>query len=581
MNRAAVWVSVLVLALLSVIPISRTLAESFMERTDTYTPLSTRLELHTQNGTSGEPHFSLRWYDEAFVHGPPRPVEETTTQETPATRPVSARWKLLGNSVAIAGIAAIVALLLGVPYALLLARTDAPLSGVLGALYAAPLVLPPLLVAFAWTFLPGFAPPPKFVADDPAAWGGVASGLRAGFLLGLCYFPLVVLFARRALSQMPASLEEAARLAGGPWLALRRVTLPLASPGILVGGLFVFLFALNDFSLVDYLNFVRPNADRISVYPYESFTAWTKSQGESGATALGAPLALVGVLLLFGIQRVIGRGSRSTVTGDYRAPTPWSLGAWRWPATIAAAVVLLVAAGFPVVGLALKAGGLDGYRRVWQDYVGPETSSNEVLWTLWFCLGAAVLCLPVAFVLGHHAARTGKLRWLALAILPLALPPIFLGAGYLKILNGPAFTIGGGNPFLDSDSPRLGSMFLLVAKYVPFAIVALWAAFLEIDPRLEEAAACAGVRPLDRVLGILAPLAKPALALSFLLVFVLCLREIDTIVLLSSDTIMRRIYTMVHYQRDAEVAALCVILVLIEAIPFAAFALLTPRRAAA
>jgi iron(III) transport system permease protein len=565
MNRAAVWVCVLVLALVSVIPISRTVAESFMERPD----------------PAGPAHATLRWYDEAFVHGPPRPAEETTTQETPATRPVSARWKLLGNSVVIAGIAAVVALLLGVPYALLLARTDAPLRGLLGSLYAAPLVLPPLLVAFAWTFLPGFAPPPKFVADDPASWSGVASGLRAGFLLGLCYYPLVVLFARRAMSQIPASLEEAARLAGGPWLALRRVTLPLASPGVLVGALFVFLFSLNDFSLVDYLNFVRPNADRISVYPYESFTAWTKNQGESVATALGAPLALVGVALLFGIQRVIGRGSRATVTGDYRAPTPWRLGAWRWPATIAAGVVLLVAAGFPVVGLAMKAGGVDGYRRVWQDYVGPATSSKEVLWTLWFCVGAAVLCLPLAFVLGHHAARTGKLRWLALSILPLALPPIFLGAGYLRVLNADAFSFDGRNPFLDQDGPRLGSMLLCVAKYVPFAIVALWATFLEIDPRLEEAAACAGVKPLDRVLGVLAPLAKPAIVLGVLLVFVLCLREIDTIVLLSSDTLMRRIYTMVHYQRDAQVAALCVILVLIEAIPFAAFALLTPRRATA
>ncbi len=563
MNRAAVWISVLVLLLVSVVPISRTLAESFVERPD----------------GGGPAHASLRWYDEAFVSGPNRPADEATTQETPATRPVSARWRLLGNSVGIAGIAALVALLLGVPYALLIARTDAPLLGILGSLYAAPMVLPPLLVAFAWTFLPGFAPPPKLVADDPASWGGVAAGLRAGFLLGLCHFPLVVLFARRAFAQIPASLEEAARLAGGPSAALRRVTLPLASPGILVGALFTFLFALNDFSLVDYLNFVRPTADRISVYPYESFTAWTKSQGESVATALGAPLALVGVALLFGIHRTIGRGPRASVTGGHRVATPWRLGAWRWPATAAAAVLLLVAAGFPVAGLAAKAGGLDAYRGVWQRYVGPDTPSKDVLWTLWFAVGAAVLCLPLGFALGHHAARTGKLRFLALSILPLALPPIFLGAGWLKF--APALTLDGRNPFLDPDGPRLGSMFLCVAKYVPFAIVAMWAAFLEIDPRLEEAAACAGVKPLDRMLGVLAPLAAPAAALAFVLVFVLCLREVDTIVLLSSDTVMRRIYTMVHYQRDAEVAALCVILVVFEAIPFAAFALLMPRRATA
>jgi iron(III) transport system permease protein len=560
MNRAAVLLSVLVLALVSVLPMSRTLVESFVERPD-----------------GGPAKATLRWYDEAFVSGPPRAPENGTTGESPATRPVAARWRLLGNSVVIAGIAALVALALGVPFALLVARTDAPWRRLLGSVYAAPLVLPPLLVAFAWTFLPWFEPPPKTVADEPSAWGGVAAALRAGFLLGLCHFPLVVLFARRALSRVPASLEEAARLAGGPRRALRRVTLPLAAPGILVGALFVFLFSLNDFSLVDYLNFVRPTTDRISVYPYESFTAWTKSQGESVATALGVPLALVGVLLLLGIRRAIGREPRAALSGDFREPAPWRLGRWGAPASLAAAALLVVAVGLPIAGLALKAGGLDTYRQVWQLRVGPGTASNEVLWTLWFAAGAAVLALPLAFVLGHHAARTGKLTWTALAILPLAVPPIFLGAGYLKLLDDPALSFGGRNPFLDQDGPRLGSMLLLVAKYVPFAIAALWAAFLEIDPRLEEAAASAGVRPLDRALGIVAPLARPAIALAFLLVFVLALREIDTIVLLTSDTVMRRIYTMVHYQRDAEVAALCILLVVLEAIPFAAFALMAPR----
>jgi iron(III) transport system permease protein len=574
MNRAAVLVSVVVLALLSLLPMTRTLAESFLDR------------------SSGDTHATLRWYDEAFVSGPPRPAEvEATTQETPATRPVAARWKLLGNSVLISAIAVLVALLLGIPYAIVLARTDAPWRGVLGALYVAPLVLPPLLVAFAWTVLPGLEPPPQLSAAEPSAWGAAAAALRAGFLLGLCHFPVVVLFARRALARVPASLEEAARLAGGPWRALRHVTLPLASPGILVGSLFVFLFAMNDFSLVDYLNFVRPTSDRITVYPFESFTAWSKAQGESVATALGAPLAILGVALLFVIGRVVGREPRATVTGEHRDPTPWLLGRWRWPAAIASLTFVALAAGLPVAGLLHKATEVpatiagvestrtwaDTFRDVWQLRVGPGTASNEIAWTLWFAVGAAVLAVPLAFVLGHHAARTGKLRWMALSILPLAVPPIFLGAGYLRLLNSEALTFDGRNPFLDSDGPRLGSMLLIFAKYVPFAIAAAWAAFLEIDPRLEEAAATAGVPPLDRALKILVPLAKPALVLGFLLVFVLALREIDTIVLVSSDTIMRRIYTMVHYQRDAEVAALCILLVAMELFAFALFALLVPR----
>jgi iron(III) transport system permease protein len=565
MNRLAVVLAVLALALLSIVPITRTMAESFSERTP-----------------DGGREPTLRWYREAFVSGAPAPATGTATRSaTPATRPVGARWRLLGNSVAIATLAALFALLLGVPYALVVARTDAPLRGLLGGLYPAPLVLPPLLVAIAWMFVPGFEPAPKIEADTGSSWGGSVATLRAAALFGSCYFPLVVLFARRALLRVPASLEEAARLAGGPWLALRRITLPLASPGILAGALFVFLFALNDFSLVDYLNWVRPLADQVSVYPFESFTAWSKSQGESVATALGMPLALLGVALLAVIHRLVGREARATVTGEFREPAPWRLGRWRAPVAALACLLLTVSVVVPIAGLLVKAGGWERYREVWRVRLGPA-ASNDALWTLWFALGAAVLSLPLAFVLGHHAARTRRFTWMALAILPLALPPIFLGAGYLRLYDTPSLAIGGRNPFLDADGPRLASMFLLVAKYAPFAIVALWAAFLEIDPRLEEAAATAGVRPLDRALGILVPLAKPALALGFVLVFVLSLREIDTIVLLSSDTIMRRIYTMVHYQRDAEVAALCVILVVLEALPFALLALLSsPRRPAA
>ena len=102
----------------------------------------------------------------------------------------------------------------------------------------------------------------------------------------------------------------------------------------------------------------------------------------------------------------------------------------------------------------------------------------------------------------------------------------------------------------------------------PSAIAALWAAFLEIDPRLEEAAVNAGARPLARVLAILEPLVRPASVIAFVLVFVLALREIDTIVLLSGNTVLRKIYTMIHFQRDEQVAALCILLVLLQAVAF-------------
>ena len=57
---------------------------------------------------------------------------------------------------------------------------------------------------------------------------------------------------------------------------------------------------------------------------------------------------------------------------------------------------------------------------------------------------------------------------------------------------------------------------------------------------------------------------RPASALAFVLVFVLALREIDTIVLLSGNTILRKVYTMIHFQRDEQVAALCILLIVIQ-----------------
>lgn len=590
MPRMAVLVSLLVLLLISVLPLSCTVAESFLVRE----PRAGTAAGATAAPPGGRP----------MARGAGRVVGVTTdrysqlfagsaeaggaTNETPSNRPASKRWAMLGNSLAIALVAAALALAAGIPYAFLVSRTDMPLRGVLGTLYGAPLVLPPLVIGLAWTYIPWFAPPPQSSAPPPHWWDGPLAILRCGGMFALCYFPVVVLFTTRALRRVPAALEDAARLAGGSWAAVRRVTLPLAAPAILASGLFVFLFALEDFALADFLNWVRPVGQQVGVYPYESFIAWGRGDGEAVATALGMPLVVLGAGALLLIHRLVVRSSRTTIAGDWREGGAFGLGRWRWPAAALTALALVVAAGVPLAGLAWKSGtgGVAAFRTVWDEVAGPETLTSELRWTLWYAGWAAVLATPLAFVLAHHAARRGRIWPLVLAFLPLALPPIFLGAGSVRVYGDPAFAVplGGGatrNPFLDADSPRLGPILILVAKYVPFAVAALWAAFLSVDPRLEEAAASAGARPLDRALRVLVPLTRPAILVAAALVFVFSLREIDTLVLVSSDTLLRKIYSKVHISRDEQVAALCTILVVLQALPFAFLALLLPRGAGA
>ena len=107
-----------------------------------------------------------------------------------------------------------------------------------------------------------------------------------------------------------------------------------------------------------------------------------------------------------------------------------------------------------------------------------------------------------------------------------------------------------------------------VALSIPYVVVVVGARLASFGVTLEEAAATAGVRPLARVLGIVEPLVRPASVLAFALVFVLALREIDTIVLLSGTTILRKVYTMIHFQRDEQVAALCILLIVLQGVVF-------------
>lgn len=494
-------------------------------------------------------------------------------------------WTQLGNSVLVAGLAAVFALVIGVPYALLVARTDTPCRTLLGAVYAAPLVLPPLLVAIAWTMLSGGE---KRSMAVPEHWTqGAVAVLRAAALFALGLFPLVVLFTTRALRAVPAGVEEAARLVAGPRRVLSGVTLPLVRPAAGAAALFVFLFALHDFAVIDYLNWVRPLPQQLSVYPFKSFTAWQQPGASAGpAIALGFPLAAAGVLLVLAVLRAARDTAVATVSGDARPPQPWRLGVWRYPAMVAGFGVLAAAVVLPVAGLAVETKGLGSFRRALQYVMGPLSGSQELPTTLWLATGAAALAIVPAFVLAHHAARTGRLRLAFLAFLPLALPPVFLGFGCLHAFGAPFLDVplpGGGtrNPFLDPDGPRFGPMLLLWAKYLPFAFAALWASISSVDRKLEEAAATAGAGRLARILGVTVPLSMPGIALAAALVFVFSVREIDSIVMLSTDTMMRRIWSLVHQKSDEIVASLALILLLIEAIPFVLLALLLPRRARA
>ncbi|MBW3603153.1 MAG: ABC transporter permease subunit, partial [Actinobacteria bacterium] len=159
------------------------------------------------------------------------------------------RTLLLGATVSTATAA------LGLACAWLVARTDLPGRGAWAVLLALPLVLPSYIGAF--TLRAALAPGGLLDEVLGPAVSMPVEGFWAAFgVLTLLTFPYVYLPTAARLRQVPAALEESARLLGrGPWGTFRTVVLPQCRGAVLAGALLVFLYTISDFGAVQLLRY--------------------------------------------------------------------------------------------------------------------------------------------------------------------------------------------------------------------------------------------------------------------------------------------------------------------------------------
>ncbi|WP_256516201.1 ABC transporter permease [Actinoplanes aksuensis] len=147
-----------------------------------------------------------------------------------------------------ASLATVVCLILGVPLAWVLARTDFPGRRLVRALVTVPLVLPPvvggvaLLLVFGRRGLVGGWLDQNFGVSLPFTTAGVV--VAEAFVA----MPFLVIAVEGALRGADARYEEAAATLGATrWTAFRRVTLPLIAPGVAAGAVLCWARALGEF----------------------------------------------------------------------------------------------------------------------------------------------------------------------------------------------------------------------------------------------------------------------------------------------------------------------------------------------
>lgn len=213
----------------------------------------------------------------------------TLGAEVTSPAALSALALSLGTGAAATAVCAVV----GIPLALLIARSPARTAALLRALVTVPLVLPPMVGGVALLYLFG-----------RSGWFG-ALGLpftTPAVVLAQVFvaLPFLVLAVEGALRSTGVEFERAAASLGASRATiLRRVTLPLAGPGIVAGVVLCFARAIGEFGATALFAGNRPGVTQtMPLAIYTAFNGAGVSQGTAVALSLLLLVTAIAVLLL-------------------------------------------------------------------------------------------------------------------------------------------------------------------------------------------------------------------------------------------------------------------------------------------
>ncbi|MDR3535069.1 MAG: ABC transporter permease subunit, partial [Acetobacteraceae bacterium] len=261
--------------------------------------------------------------------------------------------RVLTNTLLVACIATVMAVLFGFIQAWILTRTAIPGRRRLERLMELPYYMTPLIGALAWGVLLG--PRTGLVNQAWRAIGftsdffDIYSPWGIAWVMALFEGTVAFVMISAAMKSMDPSLEESSRVLGaGKLRTALKVTLPLVAPGVLSATVFVFAEMLGSFAAAFVLG-IPGRFFVVTTAIWEATLSYPPDYGR--AAAMG--LSLFGAMLLtLGAAKLIMRkGSYATITGKGFRPRAMDVGALRWP-------LLAIAWGYIILAVLLPLGAL-------------------------------------------------------------------------------------------------------------------------------------------------------------------------------------------------------------------------------
>jgi iron(III) transport system permease protein len=467
--------------------------------------------------------------------------------------------ELIAHSIAIALCTTAATLIAGVPLGVFLARGRVPFRGLMLFMHALPLALPPFVTALAAFHL--FGRTGWLGSPVSAQWLFAPQGLVA--ILAVCFTPIITTLTWLGVRTTEASADEAARSIGGPWRTLLYVVLPQASGSILLGTIVVFVLALAELAV--------PNFLRVEVYSAAVFArlgGFAFAPGE--AAALASPLIALSLLLWValranqahrGIALPNMRAASTPLFGTSAACVSASIGGWT--AAVVGTAPLVVMAAIAIEG--------DGFRLM-TSYAG-HAIGNSIAYAATVGTIVAALALIVADAVRQYqrvAAWIDAVTWMGFL-----LPPAVIAIGLITLWNRAA------TQWIYATGAIV--VLALVTRYAAIGLGVTLAGARQISPTHAEAARTCGARYWRRLFYIQLPSLRNTLLGAWLLTFIFCLRDIETVALIyppGGESLTVRLFTLEANGPPAIVAALMTVQGALTLLPLMAAALLLWRRQA-
>lgn len=441
------------------------------------------------------------------------------------------------NSLAAGFWTVVLSTVLALPLAFVVARYEFPGRMLVITLATLPLVIPPFVGAIALLQIFGRAGVVTLLLQDLfGIRSNVMEGLRGLILVQtLHFFPFIFLTVTTALANVDRSLEEMGQMMGAHGLRLlRRVVFPLVLPAYAAGALLTFTKAVDDIGtpfILNIKNMLGPQA-------YLRIT--TVGRDDVDGYVICVIMVAISIACVVGSNWMVSRREYATVQTGAPRPQGQALRGWRLGGVLAVCGLIVGAGLIPHLGVVMLS-----FSKIWSLTYLPSvyTLSNYaeifvraprfVINTLAYSLAAALLSVVLAAAIAYLLQRgrvPGKGLLDAIAMMPIALPGVVIGVGFLRVFYN--ITL----PGIDAPLTSTWAIFALayMVRRLPYALRASHAALHQVHPSLEDAAAVGGAPRVRAFRRVVLPLILGGVVAGGVLVFITAAVEFSATIILVS-----------------------------------------------